>query len=51
MTDLIAGARVSGKMFSSLSPVAYCRRAFVLSQTYGPTLVPGLIQKGLEPTG
>lgn len=51
MTDLIAGARVAGKMFSSLSLVAYCRRAFELCQTYGPTLVPGLIQKGLESAG
>lgn len=48
MTDLIAGGRAAGKMFSSLSPLAYRRRALVLSQTYGPMLVPGLVQKGLE---
>lgn len=51
MTDLIAGGRAAGKMFSSLSPLAYRRRALVLSQTYGLMLVPGLVQKGLEPAG
>lgn len=42
----------AGKMFSSLSLLNIAQEsACALPETYGPTLVPGLVQKGLEACG